>query len=106
MKSTILALALIVAAFGSGAAIAQDAMSSPMSTDAMGTEMMMTPDQMMAMCLEKAAMAADAMMQADNTKACHTVHDLLMADAMMSSPMAPEAMAPNAMSGDAMAPAQ
>lgn len=106
MKSTLLALALTVAALGSGAAIAQDTMSSPMQSDAMGSDMMMSPDQMMSMCLEKAAMATDAMMKADNEKACHTVHDLLMGDAMMSQPMAPDAMAPSAMSGGAMAPAQ
>lgn len=105
MKSTLLAL-ITVAALGSGAAVAQDAMSSPMQGNAMASDMMMTPDQMMAMCIEKAGMATDAMMKADNEKACHTVHDLLMSDAMMSQPMAPDAMAPNAMSGAAMAPAQ
>jgi hypothetical protein len=100
MKSILSAVAL-VAAFGFGPALAEDAMApmqdNAMSGGAMSSDaMMMTPDQMMAMCLEKAAMATDAMMKTDNEKACHTVHDLLMGDTMMEG---------GAMSGGAMAPA-
>lgn len=100
MKSILSAVAL-VAAMGFGPALAEDAMApmqdNAMSGGAMSSDaMMMTPDQMMAMCLEKAAMATDAMMKTDDEKACHTVHDLLMGDAMMDG---------GAMSGGAMAPA-
>lgn len=105
MKSILSAVAL-VAAMGFGPALAEDAMA-PMQDNAMSggamaggamssDAMMMTPDQMMAMCLEKAAMATDAMMKTDDEKACHTVHDLLMGDTMMEG---------GAMSGGAMAPA-
>jgi hypothetical protein len=104
MKTILIAFATI-AALG-GTAYAQDAMSSPMQGDAMSGEMMMTPAQMMAMCLDKAAMAADAMAQEEGTKACNTVQTLLMGEAMMSTPMSGDAMAPGAMAGDAMAPAQ
>lgn len=100
MKSILSAVAL-VAAMGFGPALAEDAMApmqdNAMSGGAMSSDaMMMTPDQMMAMCLEKAAMATDAMMKTDDEKACHTVHDLLMGDTMMEG---------GAMSGGAMAPA-
>lgn len=102
MKSILSAIALVAALGVAGGAVAEDAMA-PMQSDAMSSgEMMMTPDQMMAMCLEKAAMATDAMAKGEDEKACHTVHNLLMGDsAMMSGPMANDAMA-----GGAMAPAQ
>lgn len=101
MKSVLFALTVALGLGAAGIAVAQDAMATPMQSDAMsGGEMMMTPGQMMAMCLEKAAMAADAMTKDEGAKACHTVQSLLMGDAMMSQPMGTDAM-----SGGAMAPA-
>ena len=101
MKSILSAIALVAALGVAGAVQAEDAMApmqdNAMSGGAMSSDaMMMTPDQMMAMCLEKAAMAADAMMKTEDEKACHTAHDLLMGDAMTGN---------DAMTGGAMAPA-
>lgn len=101
MKSILSAIAVVAALGIVGGANAEDAMApmqdNAMAGGAMSAEpMMMTPDQMMAMCLEKAAMATDAMAKTEDEKACHTVHDLLMGDAMMDG---------GDMSGGAMAPA-
>lgn len=98
MKSILSAIAIAVGL--AGGAVAEDAMA-PMQDNAMSgamssDAMMMTPDQMMAMCLEKAAMASDAMAKEEDTKACNKVHELLTGDAMMGG---------DAMSGGAMAPA-
>ena len=89
-RTLTLALAATVALSGTG--FAQDAMSTPMASDAMAPNSMagdamatMPADQMLAECLEKAGVAADAMKKDDATKACHDQH--------------------NAMGGDAMAPA-
>lgn len=88
-------LVLALAATGalSGASFAADAMSTPMSGDAMAP---MDADTMLAECLEKAGMEADAMKKDDATKTCHDEHNAMGSDAM--------APATDAMGG-AMAPA-
>ena len=98
-------LMLALAATGalSGASFAADAMSTPMSGDAMAPNNMagdamapMDADKMLAECLEKAGMEADAMKKDYATKACHDEHNAMGSDAM--------APATDAMGG-AMAPA-
>ena len=85
-----------------GAAIAADAMSTPMApADAMapmaGDAMApMDADQMLADCLVKAGTEMDAMKKDEATKACHDEHNAMGTDAM--------APAADAMAGDAMAP--
>lgn len=98
-----LALALAATLALSGASLAQDAMSTPMQGDAMAPDSMagdamapMDADKMLADCLEKAGMEADAMKKDEATRACHAEHDAMGSDAM--------APAPDAMGG-AMAPA-
>ena len=90
-RTLTLALAATVAL--SGASFAEDAMSTPMSSDAMAP---MDADMMLAECLGKAGMEADAMKKDDATKACHDEHNAMGSDAM--------APATDAMGG-AMAPA-
>ena len=110
MKTLISTLAITAALVLGGPAVAQDAMSTPMADDAMASDAMggdamssMTPDEVLAACLEKAGMETDAMKRDEATKACHDAHtgamegDAMGGDAMMSTDgMAadPGAMAP------------
>ena len=84
-RTLTLALAATFALSGTG--FAQDAMSTPMASDAMnsmaGDAMAPMPaDQMLAECLDKAGMAADAMKKDEATKACHDQHNAMGSDAM------------------------
>lgn len=108
MKSILSAIALVAALGLAGGVAAQDAMSTPMQDNAMSggamapDAMMMTPDQMLAACVEKAGAAADAMKQDEDKKMCQGAYDLLMGDQAMTS----EPMANDAMAAEPMAPAQ
>ena len=103
-----LALALAATLALGGAAIAQDAMSTPMApADAMAPNSMagdamapMDADEVLADCLVKAGTEMDAMKKDEATKACHDALNAM--GAMGTDAMAP---ATDAMSGGAMAPA-
>lgn len=104
---TLIAAALCVAGM-TGAAFAEDAMSTPMAGDAMATPMasgdmmntMMTPNDMLASCLEHAGMLADAMAQDAGKKTCTDAMSLAMGTPMGGDAMAP--MATDGMSAPAM----
>lgn len=110
MKSMLSTFALVAALGFVGHAIAEDAMATPMATDAMATDAMagdamMSPDEVLAACLEKAGMETDTMKMDEATKACHDTHNMA-GDAMAGDAMATDAMAAEPMAADAMAPAQ
>lgn len=103
---TLIAAALCVAGM-TGAAFAEDAMSTPMAGAAMAAPMsgdmmntMMTPNDMLAACLKHAAMLADAMAQDAGKKTCNDAMSLAMGTPMGGDAMAP--MATDGMSAPAM----
>jgi hypothetical protein len=104
-----------------GPVLAEDAMSTPMSGDAMApmsgdamapmsgdmANTMMTPNDMLAACLKNAGMLNGTEAQDAGKKTCNDAMALAMGN--MSAPMGGDAMAPmNGMAADpgAMAPAK
>lgn len=93
-------LALLAALGFAGHVAAEDAMATPMAGDAM-----MSPEDMLKACLDKAGMEADAMKKDEASKACHTAPMAAMGgDAMSAAPG--DAMSAAPMADGAMAPAQ
>lgn len=94
MKTVISALALAATLGFAGTVAAEDAMATPMATDAMaGEAMAMSPEDMLKACLDKAGMETDAMKKDEATKACNAATPMA-GDAMSATPMADGAMAP------------
>lgn len=93
-------LALAATLIFAQAAMAEDKMATPMQGDAMATGdalatdgMAMDADQILADCLAKAGMEADAMKKDEATKACNEAH-AMAGDAMAGDAMATDAMKP------------
>ena len=81
MKHALSTLALVCALGFGGAALAEDAMSTPMANDAMAGDAMatdapMSADEMLAACLVKAEAEMDAMKKDEATKKCHDAHNM------------------------------